>query len=427
MEDNSPDPASPTVPAYVAPPRPAGTLTRAQLVAAVGDGAFSVTFVGYLSHAAHLTPAWIGAVLTVAWGTGFLLTHPIGALGDRFGLRRLTILLALATAAALMTLAAAPGAGVVAVACTAYAITQSGAGATRQALLVRLVPPVELVAVRARIQTAANVGIGIGAAAGGLALLSGSDPAYRLVLLGDAALFAGNALLLSRLPAAAHHRRPGRAWDALRDTPYLAAAALNAVMYLYMPLLSVLLPLYLAARTAAPRWLVAGVFVVNTVGVVAGQRRAARRVATFDDATRAIRRAGVLLGAACLVFWGASRVTGPVAAAGIVLAGAALQVAGEIRLAAGSWTVGFALADPARPGQWQGVYASGIPLARAVGPAALTGLVMVWTGPGWLLLGLVFLAAGLAATLVVTWAGNHRPFPLDTRKEETGELRAAPA
>ena len=54
------------------------------------------------------------------------------------------------------------------------------------------------------------------------------------------------------------------------------------------------------------------------------------------------------------------------------------------------------------------MYQSGIPLARAVGPATLTALVMVWSGPGWVVLGLVFLATGLAATLVVNWAEHRR-------------------
>jgi hypothetical protein len=398
--------------------RPAETLMRAQLVTALGDGCFYVTFVVYLVHANHLRPAQVGAVLTLAWGAGFLLTHPIGAIGDRIGLRQVTMLLSVATAAALVMMATAQGAWLVSVACMAYAIAQSGAGATRQALLVSLVPPTELVTVRARIQTAVNAGIGIGAAVGGLALLTGTHTVYRAALLGDAALFVVNAMVLMRLPPGSRTDvRTGWGWDAPRDTPYVAVAALNAVMYLYMPMLSVLLPLYLTSRTAAPHWIVAGIFVLNTVGVLGWQRRAARRVTTLGEATRAIRFAGFMLCAACLLFWGVAATTDSAMAAGVLLTAVAMQVAGEVRLAAGSWSVGFELADPTRPGQWQGVYQSGIPLARAVGPAALTALVMVWSGPGWLVLGLVFLATGLAATLVVNWADHRRPFPqIDPRK-----------
>jgi hypothetical protein len=46
---------------------------------------------------------------------------------------------------------------------------------------------------------------------------------------------------------------------------------------------------------------------------------------------------------------------------------------GEVFLASGAWEVGFALASPESPGQWQGMYASGFPVARAVDPALLLG------------------------------------------------------
>ncbi|MET7816919.1 MFS transporter [Micromonospora zamorensis] len=405
--------ASPSPAALTAVPRrrPTTTLIRAQLVTALGDGCFYVIFVVYLVQVGHLRPAQVGGLLTVAWGAGFLLTHPLGALGDRIGLRRVTILLSAATAAALLTLASAPTPWLASSACVAYAIAQSGAGATRQALLVSLVPSTELVAVRAGIQTAVNAGIGLGATAGGLALFAGTPTVYRAALVGDAALFAVSAIMLTRLPPAARAPvRTGHGWDAPRDTRYVVVAALNAVLYLYMPMLSVLLPLYLTSRTAAPSWIVAAVFVVNTLGVLGWQRRTARRVTILSEATRAIRLAGLALCVACVLFSTATATTDPAVTTGLLLAAVAVQVAGELRLAAGSWCVGFELADPTRPGQWQGVYSSGVPLARAVGPAALTALVMVWSGPGWLVLGLVFLATGLTTTLAVTWAAHRRPF-----------------
>jgi hypothetical protein len=66
------------------------------------------------------------------------------------------------------------------------------------------------------------------------------------------------------------------------------------------------------------------------------------------------------------------------------------------RAPAGSWHIGFALADPDRPGQWQALYASGQPLARAVGPIVLTTPVVTWSGPGWIVLAAVFACAGSA-------------------------------
>ncbi|MFG3555290.1 hypothetical protein ACGGAQ_13000 [Micromonospora sp. NPDC047557] len=57
------------------------------------------------------------------------------------------------------------------------------------------------------------------------------------------------------------------------------------------------------------------------------------------------------------------------------------------------------------------MYQSGTPLARAMGPAVLTSVVMVWCGTGWLILGLTFLVAGTATTRVVSWAARRRPVP----------------
>ncbi|MEO7942206.1 MAG: hypothetical protein ABIR34_02265, partial [Marmoricola sp.] len=195
----------------------------------------------------------------------------------------------------------------------------------------------------------------------------------------------------------------------LRDRPYVALAALNAVLYLYMPMLSVLLPLYVAQRTQAPSWTIGAVFILNTVGVALLQVRASRSVSDPNTAAVAVRRAGVALLLACIVFAVASQPSGAVAATAVLACAAALQILGEVLLASGSWEIGFAFADPDRPGQWQGLYSSAIPLARALGPLALTGLVLTWDGPGWLVLGGVFAGAALLVGPVVGRTPAARP------------------
>ncbi len=150
-----------------------------------------------------------------------------------------------------------------------------------------------------------------------------------------------------------------------------------------MPMLSVLLPLYVAQRTQAPTWTIGAVFILNTVGVVLLQVRASRTVTDPRTAVVAVRRAGIALLLACMVFALEGQPSGAFAATVALGCAAALQIVGEVLLASGSWELGFAFADPDRPGQWQGLYSSGIPLARALGPLALTGLVLAWNGPGW--------------------------------------------
>src|SRR5690349_16713759 len=67
------------------------------------------------------------------------------------------------------------------------------------------------------------------------------------------------------------------------------------------------------------------------------------------------------------------------------------------------------LAPAGRHGLYQGMYGSGIPLARILGPAALTGLILGHGALGWLVLGAGIAAAGLATVPVTRWAARHRP------------------
>ncbi len=380
---------------------------------ALGDGSFHVTSALFINQVVGLSAAQTGLCLTVAWTVGFLLSTPLGQLADRIGLRRSAVLWSVVVAAALLTAVATATRGAVAFTAVIalYAVGQSALGGVRQALVASLVPADDRVTVRARLHVATNAGLGVGAGLGGIALLVGTAAAYSAVFVFDAVAFLVAAALVARLPRTARPAAAARPLrlDVLHDRPYVVAAALNAVLYLYMPTLTVALPLFIAQRTAAPGWSIALLFVLNTLGVLLLQVRAARTVTGAASAATALRRAGLLLLASCLVLASAALTGSAAVALAVLAAGAALQVLGEVVLAAGSWHVGFALADPDRPGQWQGLYASGLPLARAVGPVLLTTLLLDWSGPGWLVLGALFAVTGALMTPVLAWGGRSRP------------------
>ena len=402
-----------------APAAAVRALTLAVTCSAVGDGSFYVTSTIFFTRVLGLSPARVGLALSLAWGAGFVLSAPLGHLADRVGLRPAAVGLSLATALALVgvtipvVLGSGAGSGAgsgvggwafLSVVCC-YGVAQSALGGVRQALLVRTVPPALLVSARARLHVAINAGIGAGAALGGLALLDGGSRAFVAVLWFDALAFTAAAALTARVPGARHahpagHAAPSGRLDVLRDRRYLTATLLSGVLHLYMPMLGVALPLYAARFTAAPAWSVALVFAVNTAGVLLLQVRAARTVRDTAGAARALRVAGGLLLLSCVVLAAATGPASPAAALLVLVAGVAVQVCGEVLLASGAWHVGFALADPDRPGQWQSLFASAPPLARAAGPGLLTALLVA--GPrtageaagGWLALGLAFAAAG---------------------------------
>jgi MFS family permease len=387
------------------------TLAAAQFTNSLGDGAYYVTSILFFTSVVGLSPTGVGLGLSCAWTLGFLSATPIGHLADRWGLRGTAVTLAVVTAAGLgLLIATRSMAGFVAAA-SVYAVAQSGLSAVRQALLVSLVDEAERVMARARLQVMLNSGLGLGAALGGLALWSGATAAYIAVLAGDAITFVLAGLMLARLPATTRIRT-GTAWGGslavLRDRPFVVATALSSLLYLYMPVLSVLLPLWIADRTEAPEWVVGVVFVLNTLGVVTMQSRAARHVTGLLTAASSITHGGALLGAACLTLAASALVDSATAATAILLLGALVLVTGEVLVAAGCWEVGFAMADPGRPGQWQGFFSSGIPIARAAGPVILLALVMGWTTLGWLVLGSGFLISGLALAAVTRRADQAR-------------------
>ncbi|MDT0270394.1 hypothetical protein RM844_29390 [Streptomyces sp. DSM 44915] len=195
----------------------------------------------------------------------------------------------------------------------------------------------------------------------------------------------------------------------LGDRPYALLALLNAVLCLNMPVLSFGLPLWVVRGTDAPAAMAAVVLVGNMLAVVVCQVRVARRVTDLAAAARATRRAGWLLCLACLGYALSGLAAGPELTVLALLSAAGVQVYGEMLHGAGSWEIGFGLARPDRQGQYQGLFAVGPQLARMLGPALLTLLLISWGPPGWLVLGGLFLAAGAACGPVVRHAERAGP------------------
>ncbi|MFI7297576.1 MFS transporter [Streptomyces sp. NPDC050121] len=401
---------------------PQRLLALAQLSNSVGDGAYYTTSALYFTQVIGLAPARVGLGLTVGWAVGSLAGVPLGRLADRRGARGTAVLLALATGLAVASFTLVRGfVPFVLVAC-GYAAAQSGLAAARQALLAGLVPAGERTRLLARLQATLNAGLAVGAGLGGLALHAGSRAAYLGVFLVDAVSFLVCALLLVGLPRLVSRagRPRGNGLGVLRDRPYALVALLNTVLLLRLPMLSLVLPLWITERTAAPAWLVSALFVLNTAAVTAFQVRAARGVTGLASATRAVRRSGWVMCAACAVF-ALSAGASPWMAAGALMLGAVLQVAAEMAQSAGSWQLSFDLAPADRVGEYQGLFGTGVTVARTLGPLALTWLLIEWGTPGWLLLGAAMIAASHAMGPAARRAATSR------ERQQTPKTRLIPA
>ncbi|MEU4741825.1 MFS transporter [Actinosynnema sp. NPDC023658] len=381
-------------------------LAVAQLANSVGDGAFYVCSALYFTRVVGLSATQVGVALTVAWAVGAVAGVGLGHLADRVGLRRVAVGLAVVTAGALASFLVVRSFWAFVAAACVYTCGQSGLVATRQALLAGLVEPARRTRVRAVLQSVLNGGLAVGAGLGGVALQVDTEAAYLAVFALDAAGFLVAAAVLGRVPEVAPVARTARL-GVLRDRPYALVALLNSVVLLYMPMLSLVVPLWIVERTSAPKWVVGLLFILNTGAVVVGQVRLARGVTDLGTAVRSVRRGGVLLLMSCVVFALSAGVPDRVAVAVLVVA-AGVQVVGEMLHSAGSWEIGFDLAPADKQGQYQGFYGMGPAVARTVGPLLLTTLVLGGGAVGWLVLGGLFVAAALAMTPAVRWSQRVR-------------------
>ncbi|MFI5585738.1 MFS transporter [Amycolatopsis sp. NPDC051758] len=386
--------------------RPGRLLAAAQLAGSLGDGAFLTCSVLFFTRIVGLTPAQVGLGLTLGWAVGSVAGVPLGHLADRHGARGSAVLLALATAVSILAFLFVRSPLLFVLAACLYGSCQTGLAAVRQALLAALADPERRTRVRAHLQSAGNAGLAVGAGLGGLALSADTASAYLTVFVLDAVSFVVTAALMLALPpvttSAPRAGEPKLA--VLRDRPYALVTLLNAILLLRMPLLSVAIPLWIVERTAAPGWTVSALFVLNTVVVVLLQVRVAGRLASIGAAARMVRRSGLLLFASCVAFALSALGTSPWIAFAVLVAGALVQVLGEMLQSAGSWEIGFALAPADQQGQYQGFFGTGTSVARAIGPVLLSTVVIGWGLPGWLLMGAVFLGAGWAMGPAVRWA-----------------------
>ncbi|MCZ7460339.1 MFS transporter [Streptomyces sp. WMMC940] len=391
---------------FVPPPGPPRTLAVAQLISRTGDGAYYVTAALFFTTVAGLSPAQLGLGLTIAWTVALVVGVPLGHLADRTGVRRSAVIFFACAALAVGSYLFVRSFPLFVLSASLYAVAQRSGSAAQQALLAGVVPKEQLTKVRAVLQASYNAGLSVGAALGGIVLLFDSRGAYLAAFALNSAAFAMAALVLSRVPSVPPSPAPAKGekpQPVYKDRPYVAISLLNLVLVLHVPLIDVALPLWIVGHTEAPPWVLSVMFIINTLAVVFFQVRVARGVTGLTSAARYVVRGALLLGASCVVFAFSGSGGSAWTAVLLLVAAAAVQTMGEMVQMAGTWEISFGLAPDGKHGQYQAFFGSGLTIAEIVGPLALTGLLVYWGAPGWILLGALFVAAGLATVPVVRW------------------------
>jgi MFS family permease len=391
-------------------PGPIRTLAVATLVNTIGSGLWMASSALFLTRSVGLSVHETGLALTLVALVSLVTSTPVGYLADRLGPRGVAIgsLVAFGLCeTALLGVHSMAGFLVVA---APMAVFDTAQRSSRGAIIGVAVPPERRVYTRAYLRSVTNVGITVGAAVAGIGLTVDTRTAYLTLIVADAVTYLLAGAVLTRLAPVPPVPRAesGPRLTALRDRPFLVFVALDGLLATNFGLLEVALPLWIAARTDAPRWMISVIFVVNTVTVVLFQLRAARGTDTLTGAARASRRAGFALLAACLL---TSLTAGSahLVTMGLLVVAALAHVAGEMWYSAGGWAISFELAPEQAHGQYQGTYAMGQHFGQMIAPAVITALVLGWGTPGWLVLGGVFAAVGSLIPPVIRWAAANRP------------------
>ena len=206
--------------------------------------------------------------------------------------------------------------------------------------------------------------------------------------------------------------RPGpRRGVALRDKPFNRIHRPQRGESLQYAVITFALPLWIATETSAPRWMVGAVLIVNTLGVVALQVWIGRKVKTVRQGAAAMRVAGFVFLVACVGVAVAADLPAWAAVA-VLLAAVAVHSVGEMCHAAAVFALSFELAPAHAQSEYVGLQDMGLGAAFAVAPAVLGALCLGIGQVGWVVLGGLLTAAGLATVPVVRWAIRSRPFPL---------------
>ncbi|MEH1165828.1 MFS transporter [Micromonospora sp. CPCC 205539] len=390
---------------------PAG-LTRAlavqAMVYAIGSGLFHAGSAVFFTRALGLSPAQVGLGLSIAAGVSLLGTVPLGGLTDRYGPQRVWVVGLVLDAALFASYPLVGGfAGFLAVV-VALAAVDASTGVARQVYSINALPPAERVTAMAYQRSLLNVGFGLGAVISGLVLAVDTIAAYRGMVWFIAAVFLVTALFVRRLPRlaqAARSAEPMSRLAVLRDRPFMVVSMLSGLLTAHQTLYLTVMPLWILTHTDAPKAVIAGLVLLNTVLIVLLQVRASRGADTAPGAARASRRGALLIALFCLVL-PISGVTRGLLTVVVLVAAATLLIVAELIESAGTWGLTAALPPAAQRGAYVGAFRLGTQVQYLIAPAGLTALGVTTGGWGWLPAAAIFTLVGLAIVPAVAWAGR---------------------
>ncbi len=405
----------------IPPPGPVRVLCLSNLAKTVGNGVFMAVSILFFTRTAGIPAGEVGLALTIGGILGMAASVPAGQAADLLGPRNTTIVFMCLQGALMCCYAFVGGFVTLLVATSLVLIAESATDAARGALIAGITRPEERVRAWSYLRSISNLGVSLGAVAGGIGLHFDTRTAYISVLIGGGLLVISAGLAYFRLPTVppVPAQAEGARLVVLRDKPYATISLLNAVLTMNTVILTIALPLWIIQQTKAPAWLYSALLLLNTVTVVLLQVRTSKGSDLPPGGAKALRRSGFLLAACCALF--ALAAGQPTWLAVLILvAGALAHVFGEMLWSAGSWSLSFGLAPEHAQGQYQGFFGMSTQFGTMVTPVLVTGLIVGVGQLGWLIFGVAMIAAGVAAPSATRWALRTRQPSASTTESVTG-------
>jgi MFS family permease len=368
------------------------------VVQSLGFGLLTAIGALYFTRQLGFSLAQLGVALLIAGGIGLCAGVPFGHLADRRGPRGLLIALLAGEGLAVAAYPFVHSWWSFVAALSLYQFMDRASSAVRGALIARLVPGEQQAVVRSHFRAISNIGFAVGASVAGIALHFDTPATYYALLAAAATGYLAAAATLLRCPAVepVPKHRASAFGVVLADRRYLLFAVMNVVLTFHYAILEVAMPLWIAQHTAAPRYMVSVMFVLNTALVTLFQVRTGRSSDTLAGACRATLASGALLFACCVAFGASGTATATVAVVVLLCAGL-LHAFGEMYQIAAAWTMAYELAPANAHGQYQGLFSTSISAGLMLGSTVVTLLVLPHGLAGWL---------GLGAMLWITAAAS---------------------
>lgn len=389
------------------PGGPAGRLVLATFIDWSGTGVWISTSTVLMVKVVHLQPTQVGFGLTAGGLLGLAAVWPVTNATRRLGARRVAMTVQILRGLFALGFVAVHSAVAYYLVAALVAIVDRPATSVNQVLVSRYVPAEERTATLAVMHVASNAGMMIGALIASAALLVPGRASLDAVVAANSLSFFLAAWQVGRAAAgrgSGTQAEAGTGTSATRvtsrrlDFRYLLVTFGCAVLALLFPLFNVEIPLWLTTRTTAPAVTVSGLFLLNTVLVVAFQSRLTRWATGIRNGARAGALAGVCVMCACGVLAVLPGLATWVATAGFVLA-ALFIAAGEMNQGSAAWTLSFGLSPPEHATRSLALFNTGQAAAFVLGPALCTAAV-AWAGRAGFAIVAAIVALGIVAVLI---------------------------